>query len=152
MAIGTHSKGFLSDINVTPFVDVMLVLLIIFMVTAPMLTQGLEVDLPSTRSVAALPTDSENMILTIAADRSMLLDEYAVSLEDLEIQLRTNVTNQGRQLFLKADESVPYGFVVKVMGEIRAAGVERLGVVAEQDTSLNTQTPSPDAGEQGQGN
>ena len=71
MQLGGGGKGFLADINVTPFVDVMLVLLIIFMVTAPMMTEGLEVDLPQTRTVSALPKDSENLVLTIKADGSL---------------------------------------------------------------------------------
>jgi biopolymer transport protein ExbD len=75
----SNNKGFVSEINVTPFVDVMLVLLIIFMVTAPMLTQGLDVDLPATSTVDVLPTDSENMVLTIRKDGSMFLDEYQVT-------------------------------------------------------------------------
>ncbi|THB69016.1 MAG: ExbD/TolR family protein [Desulfovibrio sp.] len=137
MGMSSQQNGVLSEINVTPFVDVMLVLLIIFMVTAPMLTQGLEVDLPRTRTVEALPTDSDHLILTIAEDMSMHLDEYAVTMADLEPQLRVNVAQQGKQLFLKADDDVPYGFVVRVMGEIKAAGIDRLGVVAEQDRSAS---------------
>ncbi|TVM18804.1 protein TolR [Oceanidesulfovibrio indonesiensis] len=134
MAIQTTSPGgMLSDINVTPFVDVMLVLLIIFMVTAPMLTQGLDVDLPQTRSVAVLPTDSDHLVLNIARDGTMALDVYPATMENLRAQVEANVVAQNKQLFLKADKDVPYGVVVRAMGEIREAGVERLGVVAEPD-------------------
>lgn len=131
MAIQTN-KGLLAEINVTPFVDVMLVLLIIFMVTAPMLTQGLEVDLPQTRTVEALPTESDHMILSIKKDGTMNLDEYEVTLATIQDQLKQNVVVPGKELFLKADKDVRYGVVVQVMGEIKAAGIDKLGVVAEQ--------------------
>lgn len=127
--------GFVSEINVTPFVDVMLVLLIIFMVTAPMMTQGLEVDLPETRAVENLPTEAENMVLTIRQDGSMFLDTYQVSQDELETKIELLVKQPGKQLFLQADKEVPYGIVVDVMGRIRAAGIEKLGVVALQDTT-----------------
>ncbi len=131
MAIKTGG-GFLNEINVTPFVDVMLVLLIIFMVTAPLMTQGVEVDLPTTRTVKNLPQDSENLVLSIKADGSLFLDEYKVGLEELEEHLKRLVASQKKQLFLRADKAVPYGTVVQVMGEIKAAGIDRLGIVAEQ--------------------
>lgn len=134
MAIQTPSAGgMLSDINVTPFVDVMLVLLIIFMVTAPMLTQGIDVDLPQTRSVAVLPTDADHLVLNISRDGSMSLDQYPATMDNLRAQVEANVVAQNKQLFLKADKEVAYGTVVRAMGEIKAAGVERLGVVAEPD-------------------
>lgn len=127
-----------SEINVTPLVDVMLVLLIIFMVTAPMLTEGLEVDLPQTRTVQTLPTESENMVLTIRRDGSMYLDTYQVQLGDLEQKLEILVRAQNKQLFLQADKEVPYGLVVDVMGRVRGAGIEKLGVVARRED-----TPAP---------
>ena len=132
MGMSANAKnGLLAEINVTPFVDVMLVLLIIFMVTAPMLTQGLEVDLPQTRAVDTLPSESENLILTIAADGSMTLDEYEVDVQGLAPLLKRLITDQSKQLFIKADKEVPYGLVVRVMGEIKAAGIDRMGVVAD---------------------
>ncbi len=124
-----------SEINVTPLVDVMLVLLIIFMVTAPMLTEGLEVDLPQTRTVQTLPTESENMVLTVKRDGSMYLDTYQVQLEELEQKLEILVREQNKQLFLQADKEVPYGLVVDVMGRVRGAGIEKLGVVARREDS-----------------
>ncbi len=127
-----NSKGFVAEINVTPFVDVMLVLLIIFMVTAPLMTQGLEVDLPQTQTVEVLPTDSEHLVMTIRRDGTMYLDEYPVTLEDMEGHLTRLVKEQHKQLFLRADKEVPYGVVVDVMGRIKAAGIVNLGVVAEQ--------------------
>jgi len=128
-----RTKGFLAEINVTPFVDVMLVLLIIFMVTAPLLTQGLEVDLPKTQTVETLPEDSDHMVLTIKSDGTMLLDEYEIKFDELEPQLKRTVTEPGRLLFLQADKDVPYGVVVKVMGVAKQAGIDRLGVVAEPE-------------------
>ncbi len=131
--VGGGQKTFMSEINVTPFVDVMLVLLIIFMVTAPMMTQGLEVDLPQTRTVSVLPTDSEHLVLTIKADGAIFLDTYPVTLADLQDHVKRLVTDQKKTLFLRADKNVPYGVVVQVMGVVKAAGVDRLGVVAEEE-------------------
>jgi biopolymer transport protein TolR len=134
MGMQTGGKGrYLADVNVTPFVDVMLVLLIIFMVTAPMMTQGLEVDLPQTRAVSVLPKESESLVLTVKADGSLFLDKYQVEYADLEGQVKRLVTDQKKQLFLRADQAVSYGVVVKVMGIIKAAGVDKLGVVAEDE-------------------
>ena len=121
----------LAEINVTPFVDVMLVLLIIFMVTAPMMTQGVEVDLPQTRTVRSLPQDNEHLVLSINAEGEIYLDEYKVGFDELQGHLEKLVKKQNKMLFLRADKTVPYGEVVRVMGEIKAAGIDRMGVVAE---------------------
>ncbi|WBF69190.1 ExbD/TolR family protein [Desulfovibrio subterraneus] len=134
-----NSKGFVAEINVTPFVDVMLVLLIIFMVTAPLMTQGLEVDLPQTQTVEVLPTDSEHLVMTIRRDGAMFLDEYPVTFDDLEGHIIRLVKEQNKQLFLRADREVPYGVVVQAMGHIKAAGIANLGVVAEQPDELKDQ-------------
>jgi biopolymer transport protein TolR len=131
MAIKTGG-GFLNEINVTPFVDVMLVLLIIFMVTAPLMTQGVEVDLPTTRTVKNLPQDSEHLVLTVKKNGALFLDEYQVGEDELEDHLKRLVAGQKKQLFLRADKEVAYGTVVRVMGEIKAAGIDKLGIVAEQ--------------------
>lgn len=134
MAMNLGNGKFVSEINVTPFVDVMLVLLIIFMVATPMMTQGLEVDLPQTRQVETLPTESDHMILTIRRDGRIYLDEYAVdNMNDLEGYLQKLVKDKNRTLFLQADKEVPYGIVVEVMGLIKAAGIENLGVMAEPE-------------------
>lgn len=123
-------KGFVSEINVTPFVDVMLVLLIIFMVTAPMMTEGLDVDLPpdaGRRNPAHRigqhdPDDPQG--------RRHFLDSYEVGLDELQDKIDLLVKQQNKQLFLQADKDVAYGLVVDVMGRIREAGVDKLGVVA----------------------
>ena len=125
-----RKKGFVSEINVTPFVDVMMVLLIIFMVTAPMMDSGLDVDLPQAKQVDNLPTDADPLVLTVREDGALFLDTYQVQLEELETRLSMLVKDKGRSLFLQADKSVPYGIVVDVMGRIKAAGIERLGVIA----------------------
>ncbi len=125
-----RKKGFVSEINVTPFVDVMMVLLIIFMVTAPMMDSGLDVDLPQAKQVDNLPTDAEHLVLTVREDGALFLDTYQVQLDELESRLTMLVKDKGRALFLQADKAVPYGVVVDVMGRIKAAGIEKLGVIA----------------------
>ena len=122
-------KGFVSEINVTPFVDVMLVLLIIFMVTAPMMTEGLDVDLPQTRAVETLPTESDNMILTIRKDGVIFLDSYEVGLDELQDKIDLLVKQQNKQLFLQADKDVAYGLVVDVYQWVTIP-LELHGVVA----------------------
>ena len=95
MGASVGKKGFVSEINVTPFVDVMLVLLIIFMVTAPMMDQGLDVDLPQTKQVDTLPTDSDHLVLTINRDGTMFLDKYEVRPDELETRLGWCATKAG---------------------------------------------------------
>jgi biopolymer transport protein TolR len=133
MGFSSNQGGFLNEINVTPFVDVMLVLLIIFMVTAPMLTQGVEVDLPKTRTVETLPEKSDNLVLSVKKDGSLFLDEYEVTLDSLSTQLKKILKGDGKLLYLKADADVSYGVVVKVMARVKEAGIEKLGVVAEPE-------------------
>ncbi len=116
----------LSEINVTPFVDVMLVLLIIFMVTAPLLQQGVDVDLPKASGQTLSP--AERVIITIKKGGKIYLDKSAVTLDTL----RTGLSGKpGEEVFLKADKDVPYGIVVAVMGELREIGIEKLGMITE---------------------
>jgi len=144
MSLQNGGRGYMAEINVTPFVDVMLVLLIIFMVTAPMLTQGVDVDLPKTRSVRTLPAGSDHLVLTVSKDGGLFLDEYNVPFEDLQQHLTNLVVNQRKQLYLRADQEVPYGVVVKVMGEIKSVGIEKLGIVAESSEPTNPARPEKD--------
>ena len=133
MGATTYKQGgYVAEINVTPFVDVMLVLLIIFMVTAPMMSEGLEVDLPKTRHVEVLPTESENMVMTVKQDGTIYLDEYQVPYEELQDKLRLLVKEKNKALFLQADKDVPYGVVVDAMASIKEAGIEKMGVVAQR--------------------
>ncbi len=127
---GKNKAQYQSEINVTPFVDVVLVLLIIFMITAPMLDQGVEIDLPQTKEVEVLPNDVEHLVLTIQKNGKLFLDSYEVQLNELEERVNILVTEKSRALFIKADSNVPYGVVVDILGRIKSAGIENLGIVA----------------------
>jgi len=129
----------MDQMNVVPFVDVMLVLLVIFMVTAPFMTEGLEVDLPQTRTVQTLPQDDDSLILTVRKDGVILLDEYELELSELGDHLLRLMQSRDKILYLRADREVPYGLVVQVMAEAKEAGVDRLGVVAEVDPEQQAQ-------------
>ena len=139
-----NNRGFVSEINVTPFVDVMLVLLIIFMVTAPMMTEGLDVNLPQTEAVEVLPTDADHVVLTITKDRELFLGEYPTSQQTLPEQLAATVKKQGKSLFLKADKDVSHGYVVEIMGLIKIAGIDKMGIVAEQPDTGTTSKSQPE--------
>jgi biopolymer transport protein TolR len=133
MGAGTYKQGsYVAEINVTPFVDVMLVLLIIFMVTAPMMSEGLEVELPKTRQAEVLPTENANMVMTVKKDGSIWLDEYKVLPEELQEKLRLLVKEKNKTLFLQADKEVPYGIVVDAMSSIKEAGIDKMGVVTQR--------------------
>ena len=121
----------LSEINVTPFVDVMLVLLIIFMVTAPLLQYGVKVDLPeSSRQPLEIP--KEQVVLSIGKDRTIYVDRYKTSMSELGQKLEAIYKGrQRKEIFLQADKSVPYGFVVQTMAVIRAAGIDQMGLITE---------------------
>jgi biopolymer transport protein TolR len=126
---GNDSKRFMSEINVTPFVDVMLVLLIIFMVTAPMMQEGVDVNLPQAQG-KTLPSKEKRMTISITSTKEVYLNDRKIELSDLENKIRTVFQNRtDRQLFLKADEIVPYGFVVQTMAAVRNAGIDQLGMV-----------------------
>ena len=120
---------FLSEINVTPFVDVVLVLLVIFMVTAPMMQEVFDVNLPQAKG-KNLPSKEKRMTITITSKKEIYLNDRKVELSKLEIRLKKIFQNRvDKELFLKADEVVPYGFVVKTMAVIRSAGIDQLGMV-----------------------
>jgi biopolymer transport protein TolR len=121
----------MADINVVPLVDVMLVLLIIFMVTAPMLTQGVDVNLPKA-SAKSLSGDEERLVLTVDAKSRIFIGKQPVEFNRLSEVLAQIISQRtDRQLFFRADRSVPYGFVVKVIAEVRNSGIEKLGMVTE---------------------
>lgn len=124
------SKSF-SEINVTPLVDVVLVLLIIFMVAAPMLQMGIDVNLPRVKSKSVDVTE-EKLVLTVNGAKEIFLNKSKVSLPDLRSKLENIFAAKiDRDLFLRADRNVPYGFVVEVMSEVRKAGVDKLGMITE---------------------
>jgi len=121
----------MSDINVVPLVDVMLVLLIIFMVTAPMLTQGVDVNLPKA-AAKAMHGDEERLVLTVDANSRIFIGKQPVEFNRLSSVLQQIVSQRtDRQVYFRADRSVPYGFVVKVIAEVRNSGIEKLGMVTE---------------------
>lgn len=123
-----------AEVNVTSCIDVIMALLVIFMVAIPSLVEGLDVNLPRTRAVAALPQNTtEIAMLTIKADGKIFLDASEASWENLEFQLKANVVDQNKTLFLVADKDVPYGDVVRLMGFMRTAGVANLNVVAKPE-------------------
>jgi biopolymer transport protein TolR len=124
-------KGPVSEINVTPLVDVMLVLLIIFMVSAPMMTTGVEIDLPKTRA-PRMDLEEQKLILSIDKQQKVFLGEIEVPYDKLEDALTNNARlQQEKELYLQADETVPYGFVAKVMALIRRGGIDKVGLVTD---------------------
>jgi biopolymer transport protein TolR len=131
---GGNNNNFMSDINVTPFVDVMLVLLIIFMVTAPMMTQGVDVALPEA-TAEPLPAEEENLMISIDNKATIFINDVPVTVDDLNEKLKRIMGNRSdREVYLKADKDIPYGTVVRVMSEIKLAGVEKLGMVTVPPT------------------
>ena len=133
MTSGGNNTDFMSDINVTPFVDVMLVLLIIFMVTAPMMIQGLNVDLPEA-TAKPLESEKEHLIITIDKGQQIFINDFKVTVDFLGAKLMKVLQGRSdRDVYLKADKNIPYGIVVRVMAEIKEAGVERLGMITEPE-------------------
>jgi len=127
----TSEKRSMADINVTPLVDVMLVLLIIFMVTAPMLSMGIDVNLPRVKS-KNVDLAEEKLVLSINENKEIFLNKTRMPLQDLNAKLAAIFNERvDREIFLRADKNVSYGFVVEVMSEIRKAGVDKLGMITE---------------------
>jgi biopolymer transport protein TolR len=121
----------MSEINVTPMVDVMLVLLVIFMVTAPLIQQGVAVDLPKTRA-PTLDVKSERVVLTITKDQRIFIGETEVPYAELRARVTDNMRlHHEKEIFLHADRGLAYGFVVDVMAIMKDAGVENLGMVTD---------------------
>ncbi|MCK5228362.1 MAG: protein TolR [Desulfobulbaceae bacterium] len=126
---GKNRRGLVADINVTPLVDVMLVLLIIFMITAPMMTQGVDVDLPETTS-KSLPQKEEPILISINKKGEIYLNRIRADQTMLRQQLVALAKiNRDRPIYLKADKQVPYGLVVSVMADIKEVGFDKLGMI-----------------------
>jgi len=133
MEIGSRSndRQVMSQINVTPFVDVMLVLLVIFMITAPMMQQGMQVNLPKTEA-KAMNVKDEPIIVTVDKSGRAFLDKEEIPQGQLKAKLAALFAARSKkEVFLKADRDVPYGDVIRTMAEIKGAGVERLGMLTE---------------------
>jgi len=122
------SRSALSEINVTPFVDVMLVLLVIFMVTAPLLKQGVDVDLPQAKGKEI--SSEERLVIVLSKKGTIYLNEKKITAPVLLEKLRT-ISKINPEVYLEADRDVPYGKVVELMADIKDAGIEKLGMVTE---------------------
>jgi len=128
---GNRKYDLVSGINVTPLVDVVLVLLIIFMVTAPMMNLGMDVDLPESHATA-IPTKQERLVITINKEKKIFINDYEVTLASLGTKLRGIYQNRPQKgVFLRADKSLPYGLVVNVMSIIKEAGIYKLGMITQ---------------------
>lgn len=124
-----NSKMAMSEINVTPFVDVMLVLLIIFMVTAPMMQQGIDVNLPKTSS-GGVSLNEDPFILTVDINGKVKIADVQVPMDNLKAKLKAIFANKkNKQIYIQADKKVDYGIVAEVMGEARAAGIYNLSLI-----------------------
>jgi len=133
MAMGgrNDNRGIMAEINVTPLVDVMLVLLVIFMVTAPMMQQGVQVNLPKADTKAMTPLE-ETVVVTVDKGGKVFINKDEVPAASLRDKLASMfVSREKKEVFLKADAGVPYGEVVRAMADIKGAGIERLGMVTE---------------------
>src|SRR5512134_2262348 len=133
MAASTGGSGrqTLTEINVTPMVDVMLVLLIIFMVTAPLIQQGVKVNLPETKAAPVEAADKK-LVLSIDTARHVYIGDAEVALEELEMKLAANAKAQAdKEVYLHADRDVPYGVVVEVMAAAQRAGITNVGMITD---------------------
>jgi biopolymer transport protein TolR len=134
MASGKDSRTTMSEINVTPMVDVMLVLLIIFMVTAPLIQQGVKVNLPQAKA-APVEAKETKIVLSIDRERHIYIGEAEVPLAQLEEKLKTNAKVQAdKELYLQADTDINYGTVIQVMAAAQRAGITNVGMITDPFT------------------
>ncbi len=152
MAFDSGQRGqFVSQINVTPLVDVMLVLLVIFMVTAPIIQQGVQVSLPKVKA-EALPGKNEQFVVSITRNDDIYLNDTKLSAADLTDKLAAiSRERPDREVFIRADEQVPYGEVIRTMAAIKAAGIENVGMVTEMPggSADSSQAHKPQRGKSG---
>ncbi len=126
-----NSRSTISEINVTPLVDVMLVLLIMFMVTAPMMQQGIEVDLPKTSASGVEPSE-DPFVLVISSDQKISVAKQRIPFSQLQERLKAIfATRKNQQIYIQADRRVDYGFVAETMAEIRSAGITNIGLITQ---------------------
>ena len=131
MDVEEGNHNLISDINVTPFVDVMLVLLIIFMVTAPMMIHGVKVNLPITES-KSIKSKEDPLILSITKKRLIFIENYNIEFKSLQGKLKKIIANRAEtEILLQADKDVPYGFVMRVMAQVKEAGISKVGMITE---------------------
>ena len=131
MDVEEGNHNLISDINVTPLVDVMLVLLIIFMVTAPMMIHGVKVNLPITES-KSIKSKEDPLILSITKKRLIFIENYNIKFKSLKGKLKKIFANRAEtEILLQADKDVPYGFVMKVMSQVKEAGITKVGMITE---------------------
>ncbi len=131
MGVGGKSRTTMAEINVTPLVDVMFVLLIIFMITAPMLQHELDVNLPVAAGIPQVTTEDQ-VVLTVNKQGNIYLDQTAYTLDTLRPKLQALYqTRRNKDLFLRADTDVPYGKVIQVMDEVKKAGILKLGMLTQ---------------------
>ena len=157
MAMGGHRSGGgagyrakrfgsyqpMSDINVTPMVDVMLVLLVVFMITAPLMTVGVPVDLPKTKASQVVGQD-EPLVITVDAKGVLFIQDTKVALDGLAARLRAITSNkQETRIFVRGDKTIPYGQVMDVMGAVHRAGFSRVALITEMPGTGSAKTPAP---------
>ena len=131
----------LADINVTPFVDIVLVLLIIFMLTAPILQSGIEVNVPKTRTVKEIT--EERLVITIDRSQRVYLGNDAININQIGARLRARMRDPGRQsIFLRADQNVPFGAFATVMDAVKQSGITNVSIVTEPITSSPGEQPA----------
>ena len=131
--IGSRQQRYqpMSEINVTPFVDVMLVLLIVFMVTAPLMTVGIPVDLPKTKAAEITESD-EPLVITLNKDGIVFIQESEIKLENLSARLKAIAGNNSDiRIFIRGDKSLEYGIVMQVMGRVTSAGFKKVALLAK---------------------
>jgi len=131
MAFSSNGKtqSAMSDINITPLVDVVLVLLLIFMLTAPVLQSGIQVAVPHTRMVSQLT--EVHLVVTIDKDQNVFLQDKPVNIHDLSAVLAQNPENEKKVIYVRADESVPFGAFASVMDAVKAAGISNISIVTQ---------------------
>jgi biopolymer transport protein TolR len=127
---GIHTRSSLAEINITPLVDVVLVLLVIFMITEPVLQSGIEVNVPKTRTVKQIT--EQRLVVTIDRDQQIFLNDQPINIHDLAAKLRASGADPSKQaIYLRSDERVPFGAFASVMDAVKQAGITNVAIVTE---------------------